>query len=130
MALAGGGAQSGTTLKKGFLIRRERAASAASAAAGERPRLPASTRAALKATSAAAVPAQDPPAGRRARPGQEEARGLAQTAAAAATAVPSFIVPDSESEEAVKECREGGVAPVKVKEPGAEINLNNLKDFF
>ena len=153
MALAGGGAQSGstgTTLKKGFLIRRERAAAAA---AGERPRLPASTRAALKATAAAAaVPAQDRGpnpelgdqaegpgersrrpaesgegggAGRRARPVQEAARGLSQTA------VQSFIVPgsDSESEEARKEGREAGV-PVKVKEPGAEINLNNLKDFF
>ena len=158
MALAGGGAQSGstgTTLKKGFLIRRERAAAAA---AGERPRLPASTRAALKATAAAAaVPAQDRGpnpelgdqaegpgersrrpaesgegggAGRRARPVQEAARGLSQTA------VQSFIVPgsDSESEEAsgvapMKEGREAGV-PVKVKEPGAEINLNNLKDFF
>ena len=146
MALAGGGS-TGTTLKKGFLIRRERAAAAA-AAAGERPRLPASTRAALKATAAAAaVPAQDRGpnpelgdqaegpgersrrpaesgegggAGRRARPVQEAARGLSQTA------VQSFIVPgsDSESEEA------SGVAPVKVKEPGAEINLNNLKDFF
>ena len=29
----------------------------------------------------------------------------------------------------MKEGREAGV-PVKVKEPGAEINLNNLKDFF
>ena len=146
MALAG---TTGTTLKKGFLIRRERAAAAAAAAAaGERPRLPASTRAALKATAAAAaVPAQDRGpnpelgdqaggpgersrhpaesgegggAGRRARPVQEAARGLSQTA------VQSFIVPgsDSESEEA------SGVAPVKVKEPGAEINLNNLKDFF
>ena len=61
---------------------------------------------------------------------QEAARGLSQTA------VQSFIVPgsDSESEEAsgvapMKEGRETGV-PVKVKEPGAEINLNNLKDFF
>mmetsp|Transcript_4504 Transcript_4504/g.13641 ORF Transcript_4504/g.13641 Transcript_4504/m.13641 type:complete len:213 (-) Transcript_4504:47-685(-) len=130
------------------------ASAAAAAAAGERPRLPAT----LKATAAAAaVPAQDRGpnpelgdqaegpgersrrtaesgegggAGRRARPVQEEARGLSQTA------VQSFIVPgsDSESEEAsgvapMKEGREAGV-PVKVKEPGAEINLNNLKDFF
>ena len=149
MALAGGGAQSGgTTLKKGFLIRRERAAAAA--AAGERPRLPASTRAALKATAAAAaVPAQDRgpnpelgdqaegPGERSRRPAESgEGGGAGRRARPVQEAVQSFIVPgsDSESEEAsgvapMKEGREAGV-PVKVKEPGAEINLNNLKDFF